>query len=502
MNASNGETATTPMGFAPPRPTPDERIPMTAKSATKRMLPSRQIRTRWRRVMRLVSPPRSGRKRTRVVTAPRRAVICRWISMREPMSTWPNPADIVGRNPWTMYVVLRAYHATAIPPAYARARRASRIGHEVSRRTASPSSANAVEGRGRSANRMGNAGSARAADGIRERIRSAPVTSRTRPFGNRTRRITRTWDGVPHRGPEGDAESETGRQENQDQREIRERPEPAPEGGPEEEPEFVREQGEDPTHGLSSPEPAPTAGALDDRRRGFLGQPQEDVFEAPLLPGLRLRPERREVPGRHVPPMIHDRHSPAEALRRVELVRRDEDGGAGMGHRREALLEQMLSRRIDANQRFIEHQDRRLVDDRGRERDLRLHPFRQRGDRLVGLRREVEGLQEFRRPLGEPVLREIADPADVSEELGRRQVLGEGRGLRHVAQLRLVGDRVDEDIMASHPHDPVVRSQQPDEDLQRRRLAGAVRADEAEDFARVRLEGEALEGRFAVVRFP
>src|SRR5881396_11215 len=184
------------MGFAPPRPTPDERIPMTAKSATKRMLPSRQIRTRWRRVMRLVSPPRSGRKRTRVVTAPRRAVICRWISMREPMSTWPNPADIVGRKPWTMYVVLRAYHATAIPPAYARARRASRIGHEVSRRTASPSSANAVEGRGRSANRMGNAGSARAADGIRERIRSAPVTSRTRPFGNRTRRITRTWDVV------------------------------------------------------------------------------------------------------------------------------------------------------------------------------------------------------------------------------------------------------------------------------------------------------------------
>src|SRR5437867_2499196 len=161
------------MGFAPPRPTPDERIPMTAKSATKRMLPSRQIRTRWRRVMRLVSPPRSGRKRTRVVTAPRRAVICRWISMREPMSTWPNPADIVGRKPWMMYVVLRAYHATAIPPAYARARRASRIGHEVSRRTASPSSANAVEGRGRSANRMGNAGSARAAEGIRERMERA-----------------------------------------------------------------------------------------------------------------------------------------------------------------------------------------------------------------------------------------------------------------------------------------------------------------------------------------
>src|SRR3989449_4046161 len=167
---------------------------MTAKRATKRMLPSRQIRTRWRRVMRLVAPPRSGRKRTRVVTTPRRAVMCRWISIREPMSTWPNPADIVGRKPWTMYVLLSAYQTAATPPAHARARRISRIGHGVPRRTARPSAANAVEGSGRSANRIGNAGSAREADGMRERMRKAVVTNRTGRFGNRTRRITRTWD--------------------------------------------------------------------------------------------------------------------------------------------------------------------------------------------------------------------------------------------------------------------------------------------------------------------
>src|SRR3989454_424200 len=165
-----------------------------ARRARKRMLPPRQIRPRWSGVMRLVAPPRSGRKRTRVVTTPRRAVMCRWISMREPMSTWPNPADIVGRKPCTMYVLLSAYHATATPPAYARARRTSRIGHDVPRRTARPSAANAVEGSGRSANRIGNAGSAREADGTRERIRSAVVTNRTGRFGNRTRRITRTWD--------------------------------------------------------------------------------------------------------------------------------------------------------------------------------------------------------------------------------------------------------------------------------------------------------------------
>ncbi len=111
-------------------------------------------------------------------------------------------------------------------------------------------------------------------------------------------------------------------------------------------------------------------------------------------------------------------------------------------------------------------------------------------------------LQEFGRPNGDPVFREIPDAADVPEEFGRRQILGERRGLRHVAQFRLVPDRIDEDVVAPHPNDAVVRPQEPDEDLQRRRLAGAVRPDEAEDLARICIEREALEGRLAVVRLP
>src|SRR2546428_289052 len=98
--------------------------------------------------------------------------------------------------------------------------------------------------------------------------------------------------------------------------------------------------------------------------------------------------------------------------------------------------------------------------------------------------------------------REVPNPSDISEEFRRGQVFGQRRCLGHVAQLRLVRDGIHEYVMALDAHDAVVRPQQPDEDLQRRRLAGAVRADEAEDFARVRLEGEALEGRLAVVRLP
>src|SRR5207249_11423973 len=103
---------------------------------------------------------------------------------------------------------------------------------------------------------------------------------------------------------------------------------------------------------------------------------------------------------------------------------------------------------------------------------------------------------------GDPLSREIPDPADVAEELGRRQVLGEGWGLGHVAELRLVADRIHEHVVASHAHDSVVRPQQPDEDLQRRRLAGAVRADEPEDFALPGLKAQALESWCAFIGLP
>src|SRR3989442_6510180 len=107
----------------------------------------------------------------------------------------------------------------------------------------------------------------------------------------------------------------------------------------------------------------------------------------------------------------------------------------------------MLSRRIDPDERLVEDEDRGLVDDRSRERDLRLHAFREGSDRLVGLWRQVEGLQEFGRPSGDPVSWEIPNAADVSEELGRRQILRQGRSLRHVDQFRLVPDGIYEDVV-------------------------------------------------------
>src|SRR2546425_11324470 len=98
-------------------------------------------------------------------------------------------------------------------------------------------------------------------------------------------------------------------------------------------------------NGLSSPEPATPPGALDDGDVRLLREPQKDVLEAPFLARVGLGPQGGEVAGRNVPSVIHDRDAPAQALRRVELVRRNENGGARVRHRREAFFEEMLSRR-------------------------------------------------------------------------------------------------------------------------------------------------------------
>src|SRR2546427_607086 len=168
---------------------------------------------------------------------------------------------------------------------------------------------------------MGNAGSASAAAGSIERMRSAAVTRRTGAFGKRTRKMTRTWEVINTKN------AYTMRRPNSDRAALAglpavtampiaatpaERPPaPSPQGRPEEEPEFVREQGEGPIHGLPSPEPAPPAGALDGRRGGLLGEPEEDVFEASFLSRVSRGPQGREVSRRDVPPVVHDCDAPA-----------------------------------------------------------------------------------------------------------------------------------------------------------------------------------------------
>src|SRR2546430_6477896 len=144
--------------------------------------------------MRPVSDPRSVRMPTWVVKRPRTAVIRRCISIREPRSIWPKPADIVGLRPWNTYALERGHQTRATPIRYAAAIARSAREAGASRRIARPRDANAVEGMGTLVKRIGKSGRTMPRAGIREKPNSRTVRRRTGTFGYRTRRTTRTWD--------------------------------------------------------------------------------------------------------------------------------------------------------------------------------------------------------------------------------------------------------------------------------------------------------------------
>ena len=58
-----------------------------------------------------------------------------------------------------------------------------------------------------------------------------------------------------------------------------------------------------------------------------------------------------------------------------------------------------------------------------------------------------------------------------------------------------------QDVLAEHVDRAGSRQQEAEEDRQRRRLAGAIAAEEAEDIARLDLERDAVEGNDAAEPF-
>jgi hypothetical protein len=99
----------------------------------------------------------------------------------------------------------------------------------------------------------------------------------------------------------------------------------------------------------------------------------------------------------------------------------------------------------------------------------------------VAKRREADPVEEHR-----PAIAPAGDAGEEGEELDvlvDGEVAVEGEALREVAELAVQGPAVLPGIVAEHAHGPARGAQQPGDHPQRRRLAGAVRADQAHDLA-------------------
>ena len=238
-----------------------------------------------------------------------------------------------------------------------------------------------------------------------------------------------------------------------------------------------------PSHGR--PEMAAVVGdgdrAVDQRLQGDfglgVGLGQRDL-EARAA-HLRLQLPRRSVGDR---PTVVDHHDPVgQLVGLVEVLSREQERGA-VGHQpADHLPHAGPAGRIKAGGRFVEKQNRRAGEDAGGQIEAPAHPAR------VGLHHPVAGVAQLElvEQLGGAgtglTPAEAAQAADHDQVLAPGEQLVERRVLAGHADPALHLGRLAHDVEPGHVGGAAVRHGQRGQDPDRSRLAGAVRAEHAED---------------------
>src|SRR5215218_851508 len=217
------------------------------------------------------------------------------------------------------------------------------------------------------------------------------------------------------------------------------------------------------------------------QRRRVVGLARDDlaVLVAPRDPIAR-RPGA-ERGGRALgdeAPLLDDRDAIAQRLRLVEVVRREQDRLAELLQRAHDFPRGAPRRRVEAGRRLVEEDQLGVADQREREVQAAQLTARQRARVRICLRGqpgEVEHLVD--------VARGGVEARPVRDRLAHRDVAVHAGALQDDAHAlaQLAGALVG--VVAENRHDPARAAAVALEDLDRRRLAGAVGPEEAEHLA-------------------
>ncbi len=181
-------------------------------------------------------------------------------------------------------------------------------------------------------------------------------------------------------------------------------------------------------------------------------------------------------------PVVDERHARA-ALGLVEVGRREQDREPVALQPRQEPPEVAPRDGVDAGRRLVEHQQLRRVHERARERELLLHAAREARREPVAERRHAHAARAARRACRR-VVAHVVDLGEERDVLVDAEVAVEREALRQVADparraraARACGSRPQVVTRAG------VGLEQAEHHAQRGRLAGAVRADQAEHLA-------------------
>ena len=201
------------------------------------------------------------------------------------------------------------------------------------------------------------------------------------------------------------------------------------------------------------------------------------------LADLRLQLRRRAL--RHDPAVVDDPDAVGEDVGLLEVLRREEDRDALLAREAPDLVpERRAALRVEPGRRLVEEEDRRVVDEREREVEPALHAAGVGAHLAVAGAREPDAVEE----LCDQALALVA--TDAVEGGLEAQVLDAGQERVERGLLQRGPDRGADlgallgHVEPGHGRPAAGRREEGGQHVDGRRLAGAVRAEEAVDLAR------------------
>src|SRR5439155_9714420 len=203
----------------------------------------------------------------------------------------------------------------------------------------------------------------------------------------------------------------------------------------------------------------------------------------------------------HQAPFVDERHAIAERLDLVHLVRREDGGAAVLPPLHQQVLHEPHVDGIEPRGRFVEDAQLGIAQEHGRDLHLLAHALAEAIDLPSRDVRQLDAVDPLERPPPRLAAREAFQRAEVRHHVRDRLLRVEAALLRQVSEAIEVLAAA---WLAEDPHGSGVGPDDVHEDPDQRALAGAVRAEQAEDLARRHVERDVAQVwvRAVVLRQP
>ena len=211
-----------------------------------------------------------------------------------------------------------------------------------------------------------------------------------------------------------------------------------------------------------------------------------------LAPDLALELVRGAARDRHA--VVDDHDVIGQAVRLLEVLGRHEHRRAATGQAGDEVPHREAPLRVEAGGRLVEEHDRRLGHERGAEVQAPAHAAGVGLDGPIGRIGQLEALEERIGALLDRLRVDAVEATDHAEVLASGEQLVECGVLAGHADPLARLRRLAQDVDAGHAGRSAVGVGEGREDAHRGRLAGAVRAEHAEDRALADVEVQPAQG--------